>query len=51
MFWEAKKNFDHHGIIINDVKVDIEKMLKQKNEAVSGLTKGVEGLFKKNKVN
>ncbi len=30
--------------------MDIKKMMAQKDKAVTGLTKGVEGLFKKNKV-
>ena len=30
--------------------IDIPKMMAQKDKAVTGLTKGVEGLFKKNKV-
>lgn len=30
--------------------MDVAQMMKQKSEAVDGLTKGIEGLFKKNKV-
>ncbi|GAX80721.1 hypothetical protein CEUSTIGMA_g8156.t1 [Chlamydomonas eustigma] len=50
MFYEAKNNFAHHGVIIENPKVDWTAMQKQKDTAVSGLTKGIEGLFKKNKV-
>lgn len=50
MYWEAKKSFEKHGIMVGDVKVDVPKMLSQKNEVVKGLTTGIEGLFKKNKV-
>lgn len=32
------------------MKIDIPKMMSQKEKAVEGLTKGIEGLFKKNKV-
>ena len=32
------------------MQLDIKKMMAQKDKAVTGLTKGVEGLFKKNKV-
>eukprot|EP00803_Ostreobium_quekettii_P008799 evm.model.scf_548.3 EVM.evm.TU.scf_548.3 scf_548:48088-55775(+) len=49
-FWEAKKHFAKHGIITGEVSVDVEKMLEQKQNAVTGLTKGIELLFKKNKV-
>ena len=32
------------------VEIDLPAMMAQKDQAVSGLTKGIEGLFKKNKV-
>jgi dihydrolipoamide dehydrogenase len=35
---------------VTDVKMDIDKMMKNKAKAVTGLTGGIEGLFKKNKV-
>eukprot|EP01026_Neomeris_dumetosa_P061395 TRINITY_DN5795_c0_g3_i1.p1 TRINITY_DN5795_c0_g3~~TRINITY_DN5795_c0_g3_i1.p1 ORF type:complete len:538 (-),score=98.20 TRINITY_DN5795_c0_g3_i1:200-1699(-) len=50
LYWEAEKHFSGHGIVVEGVKVDLDKMMKQKLDAVSGLTKGIEGLFKKNKV-
>ena len=50
MFSEAKNNFAHHGVIAGDLRIDVDGMMKQKSEAVSGLTKGIEGLFKKYKV-
>lgn len=49
MYSEAKKNFSHHGIMVSDVAVDLGKMMEQKQGAITGLTKGIEGLFKKNK--
>ncbi|HLV26569.1 MAG TPA: dihydrolipoyl dehydrogenase [Gemmatimonadales bacterium] len=39
-----------HGIDVGDVKVDVARMIKRKNDVVSQNTKGVEFLFKKNKV-
>ena len=36
--------------MIDGVSIDIAKMMAQKDKAVDGLTKGVEHLFKKNKV-
>lgn len=50
MYAEATKNFEHHGIMVSDVKVDLQRMMAQKEGAIEGLTKGIEGLFKKNKV-
>jgi hypothetical protein len=35
---------------VSDVKLNLPVMLKAKNDAVSGLTKGIEHLFKQNKV-
>ena len=44
------KNFANLGIEVDKVKLNLEKMMKNKNKAVTVLTKGVEFLFKKNKV-
>ena len=48
-FHKAKK-LTNLGIEIGEVKLNLEKMMKNKDKAVSTLTKGVEFLFKKNKV-
>jgi len=50
LFEAAEKHFDDLGIMTGGVTLDLKKMLKQKNDAVDGLTKGVEFLMKKNKV-
>ncbi|KAJ7294621.1 hypothetical protein O6H91_Y244400 [Diphasiastrum complanatum] len=50
MFHEAKHAFPLHGVKIRSVEVDLPAMMVQKEKAVTGLTKGIEGLFKKNKV-
>lgn len=34
----------------SEIKLNLSKMMEQKDKAVSGLTKGIEMLFKKNKV-
>ena len=34
----------------SEVSIDVGKMMEQKSKSVDGLTKGIEGLFKKNKV-
>ena len=49
-FHKAKKDFNHQGIEIEGIKLNIEKMMSNKNKSVQVLTKGVEFLFKKNKV-
>ena len=48
--FKKAKNFSKIGIETGDVKLNLDKMMKNKNKAVSILTKGVEFLFKKNKV-
>ncbi len=48
-FWEAKHQFAAHGVI-TDPKLDLVAMLKRKDQVVATLTKGVEALFKKNKI-
>jgi len=47
---KAKNDFNQQGIEISDIKLNIEKMMSNKNKSVQVLTKGVEFLFKKNKV-
>ncbi|KAG9451005.1 hypothetical protein H6P81_010970 [Aristolochia fimbriata] len=50
MYHEAKHAFAGHGVKISGLEVDLPAMLAQKDKAVSNLTRGIEGLFKKNKV-
>ena len=47
---KAKKDFSEQGIEISDLKLNIKKMMLSKDKSVQILTKGVEFLFKKNKV-
>ena len=47
---KAKKDFKNQGIEISEIKLNIEKMMSSKDKSVQILTKGVEFLFKKNKV-
>lgn len=46
----AKGEFEGLGIEYEGLSLNLGQMMKQKSEAVDGLTKGVEFLFKKNKV-
>ena len=50
LFEEADKHFDTHGIDINTPKVNLEKMMARKDKVVDSNVKGIEFLFKKNKV-
>ena len=44
------KNFEKLGIETGEIKLNLEKMMKNKDKAVTILSKGVEFLLKKNKV-
>ena len=50
LFDEANHNFAGLGIKTGKVELDLKQMMSQKDEAVKGLTQGVEFLMKKNKV-
>ena len=41
----------NRGIEVSDVKINVAQLMESKDTAVTGLTKGVEFLFKKNNVN
>ena len=47
---EAEHNFDQLGIIAKSVSVDLDKMHAHKTSVIDANTKGIEFLFKKNKV-
>ena len=46
----AKHMFPKLGITVGSLGYDLKQIMKQKEEAVVGLTKGIEVLFRKNKV-
>lgn len=50
MYEQAKHTMAHHGVVMDNLRVDLPAMMRQKEKSVTGLTKGIEGLFKKNKV-
>lgn len=50
LYEAADKEFAGLGIKTGGLELDLPQMLKQKDEAVDGLTKGIEFLMKKNKV-
>ena len=49
-FWETKEKLAVHGVQVGQVKLDLSAMLRRKDQIVTTLTKGVEALFKKNKI-
>ncbi|MFY0644919.1 MAG: dihydrolipoyl dehydrogenase [Bacteroidia bacterium] len=49
-FHAAKSKFPAHGIIIDEPKVDFTQMVNRKQSVVDQMTKGVDFLMKKNKV-
>ena len=50
LYHEALHDFDKHGIVVSDVKLNLDAMMSRKNKIVSDLTGGIEFLFKKNKI-
>ena len=44
------KNFSKLGIEVGEIKLNLQKMMQNKDKTVITLTKGVEFLFKKNKI-
>ncbi len=50
LYEETKSHYPALGIKANDVTFDLAAMMAHKDKTVEGLTKGVEFLFKKNKV-
>ncbi len=49
-FHAAREALREHGVKVKGVELDLGDMLKRKDKIVSGLTAGVEALFKKNKI-
>ena len=50
MYHQILHDTKKRGIDVGDVKLNLGQMMKAKDQSVDGLTKGVEFLFKKNKV-
>lgn len=51
LFAEAKAKFGDHGILCDSVSFDLAAMLRRKDRVVATLTKGIDSLFKKNRIN
>jgi len=50
MYRKAQKEFNNLGIESSSIKLNLSKMMNNKNKSVLTLTKGIEFLFKKNKI-
>tara|TARA_B100000686_G_scaffold210025_1_gene216802 strand:+ start:1813 stop:3219 length:1407 start_codon:yes stop_codon:yes gene_type:complete len=50
IYHKAQKSFGNLGIEVENVRLNLSQMMKNKNKSVLTLTKGVEFLFKKNKI-
>lgn len=49
-FEMADKEFEHHGVDVSGLKLNLKTMLGRKEKVVDDLTKGIEFLMKKNKI-
>ena len=50
MYHKAQKEFNNLGVETGKIKLNLSKMMSNKNKSVLTLTKGIEFLFKKNKI-
>jgi dihydrolipoamide dehydrogenase len=50
LYAQARAHFARHGIQVGDLKLDLAALMARKDNVVKGLTQGVAGLFKKNKI-
>ena len=49
-YYRAQKGFNNMGIESNGIKLNLSKMMNNKNKSVLTLTEGIKYLFKKNKI-
>ena len=50
LYEKTQHDLDVHGIKVNDVKLDLKKLLARKDKVVSELTSGIAALFMANKI-
>jgi dihydrolipoamide dehydrogenase len=50
LYAQSQHHFAEHGIKVGQLGLDLGVMLERKNKVVKGLTDGISGLFKKNKI-
>lgn len=49
-YHQAASGMEEHGVKLGKVSLDLKAMMKRKEDVVDSLTKGIEGLLKKNKI-
>ncbi len=49
-YYKVKETIGHHGIMVGQVKLDVNKMIQRKDDIVLQLTGGIAALFKANGV-
>jgi dihydrolipoamide dehydrogenase len=50
LFVQARDKFAGHGILVDPPSLDIDKMMKRKQDIITRLTRGIASLFKKNQI-
>ena len=50
LLWQARTRLAAHGVSVGEVSLDLPTMMRRKDQVVQGLTTGVAGLFKKNRI-
>ncbi|MCA9193912.1 MAG: dihydrolipoyl dehydrogenase [Planctomycetales bacterium] len=50
LYHEAQEQFNHHGIRVSGIQMDLASMMARKNKVVDQLTSGIAMLLKRNKV-
>ena len=50
LYAQARDHFSDHGILVDPPKLDLDKMMKRKDDIILRLTRGIASLFKKYQV-
>ena len=50
LFVQARDKFAGHGILVDPPALDLDKMMKRKQDIITRLTRGIASLFKKNQI-
>ena len=50
LLWQARTRLAIHGVSVGEISLDLSTMMRRKDQVVQGLTTGVAGLFKKNRI-
>jgi dihydrolipoamide dehydrogenase len=50
LYSASRHGLERHGVVLGSVGLDLARMLKRKDDVVGGLTRGIDGLLRKNAV-